>query len=110
LSFFLFLNYKASDFTKYSLLLTMHKLVRLSNVHSVSWGGLKASTKPEFAGPKRLHSKVSVVALPGLMHLRIPFATGILSGNQGSKESRVDDVIVVEQQTTFSQNSVDLIK
>ena len=90
----------------------MHQLVCLGDVVLVGRFGCNTvnQTRLCISTDVSLHAKVPVVALLGLMHLRIPFATGVLSLGLVFDESGVDNGAKLYQQTALSQHCVDLFE
>ena len=109
---FAFLNTGVARITKDGFFFPMHQLVRLGNVMLV--GRCRFNTVNQtrlcIGTDMSLHTKVPVVALFGLMHLRIPFATGILGRGRCLNKSGINDGALLEQQATLGQHRVDLFE
>ena len=109
LGVFAFLNAGVSSVTKDSLFFAVNQFVCMGAIVLAGRCGFNTVNQARscVSTVVSLHTKGPVVALFGLMHLRVPFATDILGRNRCLDISGINDGALLEQQTTWSKHRID---
>ena len=94
---------------KDDVFLTVQQRVRLRDVMGIGCGGGDGVHQPRVGvhANVRLHAEVPLVALLGLVHLRVPLAVLVLGGAGRGDQGGVHHGAALEQQATGHQPGVD---
>jgi len=99
------LNAKITRITEYALLVTVEKVASGHDVMDVGCCGIDAVDQPKRVvhANVHLHAKVILIALLGLVHLRVTLAAFVLSGAWGRNDRRIHNAALAQHQTVLLQ-------
>ena len=98
--------------SEHDRLFAMQQSVTLGDVIDVGGGADHGMDQPRFGIRSNvgLHPKVPLIALLGLVHLRVPLAGAVLGRTGGGNQGGIDNRAGLEQQTCLSKHGIDGIK